>query len=139
MTLIGRLHPLLVHFPIAFALAAAGAEAAGLVTADESWSVMARRAVRAAAPCALVAAIAGWRLAIDAGSDHPALLQWHRWLGTSAAGATVAAAIAASVLNRRHPLAVWIYRSALLVAAALVGITGHLGGVLAWGADFLHF
>ncbi len=139
MTLIGRLHPLLVHFPIAFVLAAAGAEGAGLVTADDSWRLLARRAVRSAAPCALVAAIAGWRLAIDAGSDHPALLEWHRWLGMSAASATVAAAIAASVPGRRCPFAIWIYRSALLAAAALVGITGHLGGVLAWGADFLPF
>jgi uncharacterized membrane protein len=139
MTLIGRLHPLLVHFPIAFVLAAAGAEAAALVTGDESWRLMARRTVRIAGACAVVAAIAGWRLALDTGADDAALLEWHRWLGTSATAATVGAAIAASAPGRRRPFVIWTYRSALLAAAALVGITGHLGGVLAWGADFLRF
>jgi hypothetical protein len=31
----------------------------------------------------------------------------------------------------------WIYRFALFAAATCVAVTGHLGGLLVWGADFL--
>ena len=70
MTLIGRLHPVLVHFPIALILAAVGA----VLSADSS------------------------------ANNSP----------------------------RSH----WMYRGALRAAAVLVGVTGHLGGVLVWGAHF---
>jgi hypothetical protein len=31
----------------------------------------------------------------------------------------------------------WVYRITLFWAAGLVAVTGHLGGLLVWGADFL--
>ena len=70
MALLGRLHPLLIHFPIALVIAAALAEGA--------------------------ATIAGWRLALAPEMEASPLLEWHRWLGT-----------------------------------------GHIGGLLVWGANFL--
>jgi uncharacterized membrane protein len=138
MALIGRLHPLLIHFPIALVLAAGAAEAAALLTADDRWRVVALHNVRIAAAFAIPAAIAGWRLAIDSGSDASALLEWHRWLGTLAAVATLAAALATASIRRQRLAAPWVYRIALLAAAALVAVTGHLGGALAWGSGFLH-
>jgi len=32
---------------------------------------------------------------------------------------------------------VWLFRIVLLAAGALVALTGHLGELLVWGADFL--
>jgi hypothetical protein len=37
----------------------------------------------------------------------------------------------------RPPRRLWLYRIALFSAAGLVGVAGHLGAVLVWGADFL--
>jgi hypothetical protein len=76
-------------------------------------------------------------MAVGMGMDRMPLLEWHRWLGTLGAGVTVAAAFATSGLVRRSSVDLWMYRIALLSAAALVAAAGHLGGVMVWGSDFL--
>src|SRR5215468_3592670 len=101
MAFIGRLHPLLIHFPIALVIAAALAEAAAMVTADERWRTVAVGNVRAGAVFALLAAFAGWRLALAPEMEGSPLLEWHRWLGTVAAGAALAAGLARGGVRRR--------------------------------------
>jgi uncharacterized membrane protein len=137
MGFIGRLHPLLIHFPIALVLAAAAAEGAASITADDRWRTVAVGNVRAGAIFALIATIAGWRLALAPGIERSPLLEWHRWLGTIGAGVTLAAALATFRAANRPALGVWIYRIALFAAGTLVAVTGHLGGLLVWGANFL--
>ena len=137
MAFIGRLHPLLIHFPIALVLAAAAAEGAASITADHRWRTVAIRNIQAGAIFAPIATIAGWRLALAPGIEPSLLLEWHRWLGTIAAGVTLAAALATSRAHSRSALDVWTYRVALFVAGTLVAATGHLGGLLVWGEDFL--
>jgi uncharacterized membrane protein len=137
MAIIGRLHPLLIHFPIALVISAAVAEAVGVILGDDRWRAIGVGNVRAGSLFALFAAIAGWRLAVEPGLETSAVLEWHRWLGTIGAGVTLAAALATTGTGGRLPRSVWIYRTALLAAALLVAATSHLGGVLVWGADFL--
>ena len=137
MTLIGHLHPLLIHFPIALVIVAAVGEAAAMVSKDERWRTLAVANVRAGAAFALSAVIAGWYFASSLGSDAPPLLEWHRWVGTVAAGLTVAAAFATAGANGRAGRALWMYRIALLVAGIAMAIAAHLGALLVWGADFL--
>ena len=137
MAFVGRLHPLLIHFPIALVIAAALAEGAAIVTADEGWRTVAVENVRAGAVFALLATVAGWRLALAPEMDVSPLLEWHRWLGTIGAAVTLAAALATSRAANRSALDVWLYRIALFAAGTLVAVTGHLGGLLVWGADFL--
>ena len=137
MAFIGRLHPLLIHFPIALVIAAALAEVAAMVTADERWRTVAVGNVRAGAVFALLAAVAGWRLALAPDLEGSPLLEWHRWLGTVAAGAALAAALATGGIRRRSALGVLTYRTALFAAGTLVAVTGHFGGLLVWGANFL--
>jgi uncharacterized membrane protein len=137
MAFVGRLHPLLIHFPIALVIAAALAEGAAIVTADESWRTVAIGNVRAGAVFALLATIAGWRLALAPEMEVSPLLEWHRWLGTVAAGAVLAAALATGVVRRRPAVGMHIYRIALFTAGTLVAVTGHFGGLLVWGANFL--
>jgi uncharacterized membrane protein len=131
MAFTGQMHPLLIHFPIALVIVAAAAEVAAIVTGSERWRVVADGNLRTAAIFAVIAAVAGWRLAAAAGMDPTPLLEWHRWLGTVGAGATVAAALATS--RRRSALGVRTYWMALFGAAALVAVAGHLGGRLVWG------
>jgi uncharacterized membrane protein len=137
MAFVGRLHPMLIHFPIALVIAAALAEGAAIVTADEGWRTVAVRNVRAGAVFALLATVAGWRLALAPGMELSPLVEWHRWLGTVAAGVALAAALAAGGVRRRSALSVRIYRIALCAAGILVAVTGHVGGLLVWGANFL--
>jgi uncharacterized membrane protein len=136
MALTGRLHPLLVHFPIALVLIAAVAELASLTTRFPGWHTVAVANIRAGAAFAIASAGAGWILASSRIVEASPALEWHRWLGLAAGVAAVAAALWASDLNqpsRRR----WLYRLALFSAAALVAVAGHFGARLVWGADFL--
>jgi len=135
MALIGRLHPLLVHFPIALILIAAVAEVVALVTQFPEWHVVAVANVRAGAAFAMVTVGAGWLLASSRIVEASPALEWHRWLGVMTAVAAIAAALTTGDDGR--PGRQWRYRVALFLAAALVGVAGHLGAVLVWGADFL--
>jgi uncharacterized membrane protein len=137
MEFLGRLHPLLIHFPIALVIAAALAGGAAIVTADESWRTVGVGNVRAGAVFALLATVAGWRLALAPEMEVSPLLEWHRWLGTVAAGAALAAALATGGVRRRSAVGVQICRIALFAAGTLVAVTGHFGGLLVWGANFL--
>ena len=137
MALFGRLHPLLVHFPIALVLMAAVAEVVATTTGLSDWRAVALANLRAGAVFGIGAAIAGWRLASSPGIEATSSLEWHRWLGSIAALAVVGAALATAGARGRSPLAMWAYRITLFWATALVAVTSHLGGLLVWGADFL--
>jgi len=137
MSLIGRLHPLLVHFPIGLVLTAAGAEVVATWTRRHSWRTVAIANVRAGALFGALTLLAGWILASAPFVEVTPALVWHRWIGVAAAVATMGAAAASRschVGSRRSLLA---YRGALFGAAALVSLAGHLGATLVWGADFL--
>jgi uncharacterized membrane protein len=137
MALIGRLHPLLVHFPIGLVLIAAVAEVVAMTTDLWAWRALAVANLRAGAVFAIGAAIAGWRLASLPGIEATSSLEWHRWLGIIAAVAVLGAALATAGARDRSPFASWVYRITLFWAATLVALTGHLGALLVWGADFL--
>jgi len=137
MVLIGRLHPLLVHFPIGLVLTAAGAEVVATWTRRQSWRVVAVTNVRAGALLGALTLLAGWVLASAPFMEATPLLVWHRWTGVAAAVATLGAAAASRSCHLGSPRSLLLYRGALFGAAALVAFAGHLGGALVWGADFL--
>jgi uncharacterized membrane protein len=138
MALIGRLHPLLVHFPIALILIAAVAELVATATRMPEWRAVAVANVRAGAVFAMVAAVAGWLLGSSRLVEASAGLEWHRWFGLAAAVAAVVAALTTgSVVHNPPARRMWVYRGAVFCAAGLVSVAGHLGAVLVWGADFL--
>ena len=136
MALTGRLHPLLVHFPIALILIAAIAELAFLASRFRMWHAVAVANVRVGAAFAAASAGAGWLLASSRIVEASPALEWHRWLGVMAAVAAITAAlmsVQSDHIRRRR----WRYRIALFSAAAFVAVAGHFGAVLVWGADFL--
>jgi uncharacterized membrane protein len=136
MALTGRFHPLLVHFPIALVLIAAVAELVSLITPFAEWHMVAVANIRAGAAFAVASAGAGWILASSRIVEASPSLEWHRWLGLMTALAAVTAALATRQIDR-PPTRLRLYRIALFSAAGLVGVAGHLGAVLVWGADFL--
>jgi uncharacterized membrane protein len=137
MTLMGKLHPLLLHFPIGLVLAAAAAELLAILTRRVAWRVVAVANVRAGAAMAVLTAVAGWALTSASFVEPSRLLEWHRWMGVSGATAAISAALASARLDVKSSRSVIVYQVALFGAAALIGVAGHLGGTLVWGADFL--
>ena len=130
---LGRLHPIIVHFPIAFFPAA-------LFTA-----IVGRRRPEFAAPVqflvvaggiiAPIAAILGWLNAI--GSNPDPLMAVHRWLGTVIGIAAL-------------PLTIWVWRRpaqgrgtgmiiALSIISAAIVVQGWFGGALVHGMDHMNW
>jgi uncharacterized membrane protein len=137
LTLVGKFHPLLVHFPIALVLAAAAAELVAFATPRPAWRTVAVANIRAGAAIAVVATITGWLLASSPVVDATPTLEWHRWIGMAGALGAVGAALMSSRLHVRSRRSVFTYRVTLFGAALLVAIAGHLGGTLVWGTQFL--
>ncbi|HED64303.1 MAG TPA: hypothetical protein ENJ09_01990 [Planctomycetes bacterium] len=133
LTFLGRLHPSVVHFPIALLVVAA---LLGILGARRPTSDAVLVLVRLGAIAAIVAAGLGW---LFAEHDPPArglrdALLWHRWAGVGTAVLAVAATISVGRARRAGKPAPVL---ALLVVAIGVSWTGHLGGTMVYGEDFL--
>ena len=137
MMLIGKLHPLLVHFPIALVLAAAAAEIAAMRTRRASWRAIAVANLRVGAAMGGLTLVAGWVLATAPFIEATSSLTSHRWVGVAAVVATLGAALASTRSHAQSHRSLVMYRAALFSAAVLVAIAGHLGAALVWGPDFL--
>ncbi len=135
---VGRLHPLLVHFPIAL-----------IVTAllVEGWAMVRRRTISPTGLTCLVfgalgagaAACAGWFNAqFEFGDEPSGLLEAHRWAAIAGAGLSLIAVIIAPVAARSFDVRFTrAYRLALLVGAITISVAAHLGGSLTYGEDYL--
>jgi uncharacterized membrane protein len=133
---LGRLHVILVHFPIALLIAAAAGEAWSACRGRTAPAPAVHFCVVLGAAGAVIAAALGWLDAWNgAGVAMPATLGLHRWLGTATAGWAIVTAAISARDERRCIRSGW-FRAALVLAAILVGVTGHFGGVLVFGADY---
>ena len=135
---IGRFHPVSTHFPVALMYVAVLAEGFAWLTKRESWLQTVRFLVVLGAMGALVAASLGWVNASFTSyvGSSVAILKWHRWLGTFTALWTVVCAVLAVIAECREGSPErQRFRGALLVGAALVGISGFLGSALIYGLD----
>jgi len=122
-SLIGHLHPLLVHLPIgifafAFIISIFGAEKRKQFDSALSYALL------SGAVSALAACIAGYLLA-GSGEYDVELAQKHQWTGI----ATCALGFLAYFITRYRRVLVWI-------TCAVMAVAGHLGGTLTHGEDY---
>ena len=103
MAFVGRLHPLVIHSPIALVIFAVSTESAATLTGDGRWHTVAVANLRAGAAFAVMAVVVGWRLALAPGIETTSLLEWHRWLGIMGTGVMLAAALATFGADGRSP------------------------------------
>lgn len=132
--LFGKLHLLVIHFPVAALALALLAELLVLWQGDR-WDPAVRLLVFCGTAGAVIAVATGTFFADDGsmfrrGDNRPLMLhEIAGWL-------TLVVSITASGLliagSRR-----WIFRAALLASAAIAGLTAHLGGEMAYGANWL--
>jgi uncharacterized membrane protein len=129
---LGRMHPAVVHFPIALLVVAGG---------TEFWRVLSRK--RPASPTAVICLTIGTLASIvavvlglvDARYTNMDDVSIHQWLGI----ATAALATIVLVLSfwNRPDRANPAYRAGVLICAMLVSITGYYGGELTYGQGYL--
>lgn len=132
---LGRLHPIVVHFPIAFFPAALVTALAG--RRRPAYAKPVQFLVVAGGAVAPVAALLGW---LDGGfvlATDDGLLRFHRWLGTGIGLGGLALALWAA----RRP-AEDLGRPMIAALAAMtvaIVVQGWLGGALVHGLDHLDF
>lgn len=138
LQLLGRLHPLVVHFPIALLIAAALAEflrprragAAGGPSAPALFCLV------LGAASAVVAALSGWLFAAHDPPGMEAILFRHRWTGVAVA--VVASGTAWLALRwRSSEVFAAPARVGMLISLGLVSYSAHLGGAMVYGEGFL--
>lgn len=129
----GRLHPAVVHFPIAFFPAAWFTAIVG--RRRPSFAAPVQFLVVAGGIFAPIAAIAGWITAADA--DPSSILTWHRWLGTGVG----IGGLLLGIWAWRRP---WEDRGAGMIAALtvmtiIVIVQAGLGAMITHGVEHLMF
>lgn len=124
---IGRLHLLLLHLPIGLLGFAFIFELLGRFRHLPDWQSAGRLLLGWGAATAVLSAACGWLLARQGGYDE-ALLFKHQWFGFGTAG------LALGVWWLRHSRA---YFPLLASCALSLVVTGHLGGSLTHGENYL--
>ncbi len=121
---LGRWHPLILHFPIVLLLMSA---ALGLFN-----RMVPKPLLTIATISALVTAITGFFLGNEA-VPKGSLLLWHQWMG---AGVAILAVLWYWV-STNHLQQTYLVKGIQVILIILVGFTGHYGGMITHGEDFL--
>lgn len=133
---VGRFHPMIVHFPIAYFITALVAEALFAATSRELFRHALRFLLWGGALAAVVAVALGWIFASTGTTEHGWLLDAHQWAGTATSALGLAVLWANERVERRGGSRA-LLRLSLSAVAALVAATGFLGGSLLYGIDHL--
>jgi mono/diheme cytochrome c family protein/uncharacterized membrane protein len=129
----GRFHLLVLHFPLAFLVAAALVEVAAARKANAPPSPAVQFCVVAGAISAVPTAILGWCYALaGSGASSPFVMSCHRWSGTATAVWAIVTALAAT-RDARHGKRQPVTQIMILLAAILVAAAGYFGGELVHG------
>jgi uncharacterized membrane protein/mono/diheme cytochrome c family protein len=128
---IAHFHPLLVHLPIGFLLAALLLQWLSVKEKYTSLQPAIPHLFLWGAIAATISCITGYLLSISDDYDH-GLIGWHQWMGISVA--LISWLAWWKQKKSRFPVNKTVLSVLLLV---LIMITGHLGGSLTHGSDYL--
>lgn len=130
---IGHLHPLFVHLPIGIIMLAFILEVYGRIRAKESFSEVVEFTLLIAGITALLSLGTGWLLGEESGYDEDSLFL-HRWMAVAFTTTTVLLYLV------KRSKASWVsktYIPMFLIVLALISLTGHFGGNMTHGEDYL--
>src|SRR5690606_10553505 len=134
---LGRFHPLLVHFPIGFLFFAFILEIYGRRKKIPQLIDAVPLALLCGAISALLACILGYMLSLS-GDYEEGILDIHFWFGVATTILTFFAwAIRSNKINIPFLKGLRSNIATLTLIVVLVGVTGHYGGNLTHGADYL--
>ena len=128
---IGHLHPLLVHLPIGILLLACLFIWQTRNGRNVQLLPVINMVLLLGMICAIVTCVTGWILS-GSGDYDEEMVDWHQWMGISVAAVSVFIYYSRKkdYLPNQQPLLA-------ILMTILILITGHLGGSLTHGADYL--
>jgi len=136
----GKLHPIVLHFPISLILTTLLAEILGLISGKPIFFQTARFTLILAALSVVFTVPLGWAAAVskEYPDDYARILWLHRWFGTTTGVLTIFAACLSELSHFRRERAGirMAYRIALVAASATVTFTGHFGALLVYGINY---
>jgi uncharacterized membrane protein len=130
---LGRLHTMVVHFPIAMIIGAFGVEVFGLARRSRDYQHVAYVMLIVGAIGAIVAAFLGWFAGGFYLTDRNAILMIHRWLGTGIAAVSLILVLMATASKRTPDRSRTLLLVLLGLAVAAISIQGFLGGTFMHG------
>jgi len=135
--LFARMHPLVVHFPVAvIPMAAFIALTGAAFRRYDRWLPAIRWSLWVGAIVAPVAVISGWMLA-DIEGFRDETVQLHRWLGVAGLAFAWVSIMGVEWAERTaNPHGRRIALLILLAVAVLIGFVGHTGGELVYGKGY---
>ncbi len=136
---LGKLHPAVVHFPIALLTAAFLAELMAMFGGSRRYAAAGRYCLVLGALSAVLAGALGWFWEGFKWTDGDwVLMTRHRWAGTATAVLSIVLLILCPLGARPDAkISKRLYRVTLVVTVALVALAGFLGGALVWGPDHM--
>ncbi len=133
LSILGRLHPLILHLPIGFLLLAFMMEIHNRWKKENTFNVAITFSLFWGMMGAIIAAGSGYGLSLQGGYDE-GLLWNHKWLGIGVA----AFSVLIYYLNKNQKAdGSKLYISTFSLTILGLILTGHFGGSLTHGSDFL--
>ena len=134
---LGRLHPLVVHFPVTMLLVASILELFTLKNFESKLRPGINLFLAAGVVTSVISVVFGLLLA--RGGDYgKETLDLHQWTGIATAGlGAVSLFLLYNILKRNKVTLIKPYRSIVLLAGLGVCVAGHLGASLTHGNDYL--
>ncbi|MFY0686672.1 MAG: DUF1592 domain-containing protein [Cyclobacteriaceae bacterium] len=133
LQIFGRLHPLFVHLPIGILLALFGLEVLALFSAEFKLGKIRSALLWMVVLCAIPTVLAGALLAADGG--YSSSINVHKWLGVGTALISIWLLVLEDQANRKGEART--YRMVLTANVLMVSLTGHFGGLLTHGSNYL--
>lgn len=129
---VGRLHPLILHFPIGFLALLALLPLVKSSFPEESYRSLELFVLRLSLLALLTTGVAGLFLAQETGYES-SLVNWHKY------GAIILCFLGYGLLllKKQLPQRHLLYQIGLYTSLAVLLLTGHLGGSITHGKDFL--
>lgn len=130
---LGRMHTMVIHFPIALFIGALGVELFGLWRGSRDYRHVAHVMLVVGALGAIVAAFLGWFAGGFYLTDRNPILMTHRWLGTTIAIVGIVLATMAARGRGTPDRARPVYWAMLALMTLAISVQGFLGGTFMHG------
>jgi len=138
LSLLGKFHPAIVHFPIAGVFFAFFLQMLAHLKKDEHFYESIKFILMLTTAFTFLAGVSGWINASGQNMNSLDLkaIDLHRWFGMSAGVFILMCTILQRKDYPKNSFLYGIYMGFMIISLILVSITGHLGGLLVFGEQY---